>query len=1354
MILSLVPAAAAEGEGRAAQEAPVLPGYTLLESVPETGLDPERYYLVVSQDSDGTPYALYADPDGLTADSGNAVDTSKVAEGLLVAQLTVEGETVSAVHLSDDAALTMDELHFITAAANGGYSFQSNGIYLSLSTGHMFAETPVALTVAANASKGGYTIRNAGQNRVLDFNKAGDPNEFVGGGKTFATNFWGPRGNSFPIYLYTLDGTVVEPDKDALQAAVDNAAALVETDYTPATWADLQEALTAARAALDKEDATVTEVNAALAALNAAVDALFPAEPDLAEGKPEPGTTEDQPFDFGTGGSDLFRIPSLITLQDGSLLAAIDARWNTTVDAGGLDTIVSRSTDGGKTWNYSFANYFNDSTNKYHNQATAFIDPVMVQGNDGTIYLMVDVWPGGVALNSAETNNPEQSSGYITVNGEYRLALYASPKPDKQDDNNHTHYVGVFAEDGYAPVYARDGGDPVYYVDDHYYLYDTDKSPLYCQQLGSDKYVQQNVFFYNADLHVRATSHLWLVTSDDNGETWSAPVLLNEQVRTGLSANHGFYGVGPGAGLCLEDGTIMLPCYTFTAGVTNSDQLAGFIYTSDGETWHRAESATSDAVNHWSSESCMVQIDENTVRHFYRDGFATLYYTDHTLQDDGSWKAGEPVDTGVSKTYNNQLSLVKYSKKINGKDAFILSTADGGGRNRSKGKLYTLVLNEDKTLSLAATFPVNQTAYGYSSIAELEDGSIGLLYETDNSAVVFRSFDILDVANGAVVDGVSAVRVPLYGTAVLEGVAATEEELASVDPAIAKATVEGGVITFTGVKEGRTQFTSDGITYSVRVFADKLQSVDLKVGETKAIEMAKGEITHASDPAIAETKIEMIDTSDDIQALLGGDGTFSESQVSLKTALYHFAGNSTDGYTISAKTADGQSVYVDMHPSSANNPNTANAEAKVSLRRGYYEDTFYLADGQGSYWYFDRSADSSVFFWVGAAKYQVQDSLLLYRPAADGEASSEELPGYVKVMPTAGAAEDTPVELPEGDYLIVAKVDSRYFTMYPSTGSNYRYHIAKVKTPVYPALTMTGVSVGVTDVMVDGVIYRITVTDQSSGGDDDSSSVSRYPVIVEKAEGGSIELSKARAAKGDTVTVTVKASAGYKLDTLTVTDAKGNALKLTDKGSGKYTFTMPASRVTVKAAFGGTAGMPFTDVAAGSWYYDAVRSVYANGLMSGVSATKFAPDVTTTRGMVVTVLHNLENRPAAGAAAFSDVTAGMYCEQAVAWAAANGIVAGYGDGRFGPNDTVTREQFAVILYRYAQYKQYDVAGRADLSRFTDAGSVSGYAADAMAWAVHEGLISGVGNNVLAPGGDATRAQTAMILSSFLNSLSK
>ncbi len=134
---------------------------------------------------------------------------------------------------------------------------------------------------------------------------------------------------------------------------------------------------------------------------------------------------------------------------------------------------------------------------------------------------------------------------------------------------------------------------------------------------------------------------------------------------------------------------------------------------------------------------------------------------------------------------------------------------------------------------------------------------------------------------------------------------------------------------------------------------------------------------------------------------------------------------------------------------------------------------------------------------------------------------------------------------------------------------------------------------------------------------------------------------------------------------------------------------------------------PFGDVQSTDWYYDEVQYVYENGLMSGTSATTFSPDTTTTRGMIVTILHRLEGTPAVSTSGtFADVTAGRYYTDAVEWASANGIVGGYGNGRFGPNDPITREQMAAILYRYAAYKEYDVSGAADLSGYSDASSIS------------------------------------------------
>ena len=195
-----------------------------------------------------------------------------------------------------------------------------------------------------------------------------------------------------------------------------------------------------------------------------------------------------------------------------------------------------------------------------------------------------------------------------------------------------------------------------------------------------------------------------------------------------------------------------------------------------------------------------------------------------------------------------------------------------------------------------------------------------------------------------------------------------------------------------------------------------------------------------------------------------------------------------------------------------------------------------------------------------------------------------------------------------------------------------------------------------------------------------------------------------------------------------------------------YTFDV-VSGVTAIARF------PFTDVPAGSWYYGAAAYAYNNGLFAGTTATTFAPDMTMTRAMLVSVLWRLAGEPAPkGTNTFDDVPNGAWYTDAVTWAAENGVVAGIGNGRFDPDGSVTREQTAVILFNYAQSKGYDVSARADLSVFPDAGSVSGWAQDALAWANASGLISGAvrgTQTILDPQGSASRAQVAMILMGYV-----
>lgn len=284
-------------------------------------------------------------------------------------------------------------------------------------------------------------------------------------------------------------------------------------------------------------------------------------------------------------------------------------------------------------------------------------------------------------------------------------------------------------------------------------------------------------------------------------------------------------------------------------------------------------------------------------------------------------------------------------------------------------------------------------------------------------------------------------------------------------------------------------------------------------------------------------------------------------------------------------------------------------------------------------------------------------------------------------------------------------------------------------------------------------------SDGSTGGSTSgggSSTPATRPITIQSNSGGKVTASAAQAAQGKVITLTAAPNSGYTLKSLSVTDAAGKAVSLTNLGGGKYTFVMPASAVTVSASFAAQAvvpASPFADVAPGTWYYDAVQYAYENGLMSGTGEGQFSPDLATSRGMIVTILYRLAGSPAvSGSGSFTDVSKSDWYADSVAWASANGIVSGYPDRTFRPNDTITREQMAAILYQYAQFQGKLGSNRADLSVFADVGSVSTWAKESMSWAVAQGLISGISADTLAPGGSTTRAQAAVILTAFSKAL--
>lgn len=282
-----------------------------------------------------------------------------------------------------------------------------------------------------------------------------------------------------------------------------------------------------------------------------------------------------------------------------------------------------------------------------------------------------------------------------------------------------------------------------------------------------------------------------------------------------------------------------------------------------------------------------------------------------------------------------------------------------------------------------------------------------------------------------------------------------------------------------------------------------------------------------------------------------------------------------------------------------------------------------------------------------------------------------------------------------------------------------------------------------------------TFTYVGGGSSSSISTPTTYAVNVNAATNGAVAADKKTASKGTTVTVTASPSKGYVVDAVKVVDKDGKDVAVTGK-DGKYVFTMPASAVTVTGSFKAETpapvALPFTDVKSGNWFYDAVKYAYAQGLMTGTSATTFAPNGTMNRAMIVTVLYRLEKSPAVtGASKFTDVPAGQWYSDAVAWAAANKIVNGYDETTFGPMNAVTREQMAAILFRYEQVKGLEnVTLEENLNRFPDQNKISAYAIPALQWAVGQKIINGNADGTLDPTGTATRAQVAQIFTNLLN----
>lgn len=758
--------------------------------------------------------------------------------------------------------------------------------------------------------------------------------------------------------------------------------------------------------------------------------------------KPADGTTTDgQPFAAGTGGSQNFRIPAMVTLSNGTIVAATDARWDTTSDGYGLDTIVSRSTDGGATWNYTFANYLGDNGNASNSNSTAFIDPALTVTADDTIYMLVDLYPAGGIISSISNGTGYNSAGKLMLS------------------TGGSSY-GYYLDNG--KIYSNNGKEVSgLQVDAYFNLTGTYKNRTY----------NTNLFFNDSPFKVLKTSYLYLTKSTDGGATWSEPTMLNSQVK---NSSDKFYGVGPGRGLTtrLDDGTerIIFPCYTYTS----DDGNTSVIYSDDGgQTWTRSKDIPDQ-----TSEATLTEVN-GKIYMFTRHGG---YYVS---EDHGAtWGSRRDV-SGISYTTSCQMNAITYSKKIDGKDAILLSAGTNG---RTNGKIFVGLVQDDGSIKWPYSYQVNTGTYQYSCMSELNDGTVALLYENGSASEKFEKYSIEKIADGAKI--AHAHVATSEGTSVTATISTENAgdtfEFSKCEQKAEATTVDGYNCSVTydmGLSLNGKNYTdsaeltvpyNDSVFNGCTKFIGYVAKSDSGEAQTFPVTVKNGNFVgtcpHFSEVTIAGYKEDLPDGVEKaVDVSLGLNGTTSYTQEGDYSGDY--SNNIVDVkaevsdkevspyYT--AATLKAGNFYVS---SKANDTSPATQITLEDARSGQY----YVKNANGEYIY--PSASRKLTSW----KYALEKG----KQAVNVELNSDgsicinrkyTYDGWVNTYNTTA-------------YL---NLSSNEFSCSENSGKIYLYNQVTPVPEKQTTITFTGKQVGTTSVIIGTTMYRITVLER--GGNDTAS---------------------------------------------------------------------------------------------------------------------------------------------------------------------------------------------------------------------------------------------------------------------------
>ena len=940
--------------------------------------------------------------------------------------------------------------------------------------------------------------------------------------------------------------------------------------------------------------------------------------------KPANGhTTNGQPFPVtdANGSAYCYRIPGIVTLADGTVVAMADQRWNTYIDCGGLDTILSVSHDNGKTWEYTYANYLGDNGDIYNQWSTTFIDPAIATDGE-TVYMIADLFPAGVSTWAAGYASQAGSGGFNAV-GKLMLRDLAGDTYKYGNSSEKAAYISMATSRSYD-FYLDPNEDGSYTIrresDDSAVAGYTVDAMLNIR--SADGTVDTHLFMADSPYQVYPTNYLYLTTSSD-GLNWSAPKLI-----VAKTASESAFLIGPGSGTydSIHD-NMVFTAYSYSGSA--SSQKTCLLWAGDDGVWHRSEPATTDV---WSSEASAVVLEDGTVRVFYRSGSTVLCYTDY-LWVDGEYVRDEKntsVSTEAVKNAGNgcMLTAVMYPELVNGKEMIFVATP-ATSNSRSNGHLYAFYVNTDGSMELAVDYDITPYAseyYAYSCLTVLtqgkEAGDLALFWEdswTSSPASCTIKYDVLPIKD----------------------VLADLREVVQKDVAL----TVGEATTFAddeGYYVGADTSALDTDVATVEITGTVTKSVN---GADRAV----SSIESGSRYIIVNTRAgKPMTNAATSSAAAAGAGT-GLSLTGVKENVPENAIWTIESANGGYKVTDANGKYLTV---TANGASVTDAESIVSIARngnswtisqnGAYLNDFggggtcaagwqnaSAANDAGSQWSIYTIKEVPVegtsvitFTGVGAGETQVQIGYVLYKITVT--ASGEEPGCEHKNTETRNAKDAT---CTEDGY----------------TGDIYCKDCGEKITvgEIIPAL---------------GHEYKNGKCERC--GDQLTSE-------FEDVKAGKFYFDAVAWAVENKITEGV----GGKLFAPTNDCTRGQVVTFLWRAAGS-----PEPKST---------NNPFTDVKEGKSYYKAVLWAVENEITKGMTATTFEPNSTCNRGQVVTFLWRAMNEPAPESTEnpFTDAFEGKYYYNAMLWAVENGITNGMTDTTFAPDGTCTRGQVVTFLYR-------------------------------------------------------------------------